>query len=68
MSEGPRVVRLFRSAESMKLEMERRKPAYGLMTDARETKHAGIVKTLVVCSDAAMSQPFARPSLYKGYR
>jgi hypothetical protein len=28
----------------------------------------GIVKTLVVCSDAAMSQPFARPSLYKGYR
>jgi len=27
----------------------------------------GIVKTLMVCSDAAMSQP-TRPALYKGYR
>jgi hypothetical protein len=28
----------------------------------------GIVKTLVVCSDATMSQPSTRPALYKGYR
>jgi hypothetical protein len=28
----------------------------------------GIVKTLAVCSDAAMSQPSTRPTLYKGYR
>ena len=29
---------------------------------------AGIVKTVAVCSDAAMSQPSTRPTLYKGYR
>jgi transposase-like protein len=29
---------------------------------------AGIVKTFAVCSDAAMSQPSTRPTLYKGYR
>ena len=29
---------------------------------------AGIVKSLVVCSDSAMSQPSTRPLLYKGYR
>ena len=28
----------------------------------------GIVKTLAVCSDAAMSQPAIRPPLYRGYR
>jgi len=28
----------------------------------------GIVKMLVVCSDAAMSQPSTRPELYKGHR
>ena len=28
----------------------------------------GIVKTFAVCSDAAMSQPSTRPTLYKGYR
>jgi len=26
----------------------------------------GVVKRLVVCSDAAMSQPSTRPALYKG--
>jgi hypothetical protein len=34
---------------------------------APRTKH-GIVKTLAVCSDVAMSQPSTRPTLYKGYR
>ena len=29
---------------------------------------SGIVKTFGVCSDAAMSQPSTRPTLYKGYR
>jgi transposase-like protein len=29
---------------------------------------SGIVKTFAVCSDAAMSQPSTRPTLYKGYR
>ena len=28
----------------------------------------GIVKSFAVCSDAAMSQPSTRPTLYKGYR
>jgi hypothetical protein len=28
----------------------------------------GIVKTVAVCSDADMSQPSTRPTLYKGYR
>src|SRR5207245_2583662 len=37
---------------------------------ARRLQHSvtGIVKTLLVCSDAAMSQPSPRPPLYKGYR
>src|SRR2546427_8678624 len=29
---------------------------------------AGIVKTCAACSDAVMSQPSTRPTLYKGYR
>jgi len=28
----------------------------------------GIVKTFAACSNAAMSQPSTRPTLYKGYR
>jgi hypothetical protein len=31
-------------------------------------EYAGIVKTFVACSDAAISQPSNRPTLYKGYR
>ena len=40
-------------------------------TGSRSTRHhtsAGIVKTLVVWSDAAMSQTLTRPALYKGFR
>ena len=34
----------------------------------RRSSAPGIVKTFVVCSDAAMSQSSNRPTLYKGYR
>ncbi len=35
---------------------------------AQEHGLSGVVKTFAVCSDAAMSQPSTRPTLYKGYR
>jgi hypothetical protein len=34
----------------------------------RDARYAGIVKTLVVCFDAAMSQPSTCSPLYRGYR
>jgi hypothetical protein len=47
---------------------ERQELLARFLTEGNSRARPGIVKTFVVCSDAAMPQAVIRPTLYKGYR